>query len=92
MSLMDKIENVQKKPETIRRRIVAVSVFVIMFLVIVIWVSTIRLSFGADDTEKETASIYSPFSMIKDIIKDGFKVSGGGIKEAFGQIKDNYEK
>jgi hypothetical protein len=83
MSLMSKLENLQKKPESIRRRVLLVSVAVIMFFVVVIWVTTFKIS----TRETRGASIdFTPFKILKSLVKDGINLTVAGAKEAFDQI------
>lgn len=74
MSLITKIENLQKKPETVRRRVLFVTLAIIMFTVIVIWVSTLNIS---SKTEENKQTNYAPFDVFKNLIKDSFSVITG---------------
>lgn len=74
MSLIKKIENLQKKPETVRRRILFITLAVIMFTVIVIWVSTFKISLR---TEENKQTNYAPFDVFKNLLKDSFSVITG---------------
>lgn len=76
MSFLDKIEKIQKKPEHVRYKILFISVAVIMFAIIFVWVSVVKLSFEPKIEKKESvvSPINSAFGFIKDIsgtIKDG---------------------
>lgn len=89
MSLIDKVENLQKKPKPYRKKILAVSVLFFMSVVVFVWLTTLDFSLGAKEEEiKET---YTPFQILgKDLIgvKDNLKSSVGEIKNLFGQIKN----
>lgn len=89
MSLIDKVENLQKKPKPYRKKILAVSVLFFMSMVVFVWLTTLDFSLGAKAEEiKET---YTPFQILgKDLIgvKDNLKSSVGEIKNLFGQIKN----
>ena len=87
MSLVDKIENLQKKPESVRRRVLFFSVMVTMFLIITIWVSTLKIS--SKDDQKVEAS-YTPVDIFNNLVKDSLSVPVAGVKEAFGQFKKAY--
>ncbi len=85
---MSKIENLQKKPESIRRRILFMSIIAIMFLVVVVWIFT--LNFSLKSSEKSETS-YTPFKVFGGLVKDAYNVSFGSIKEAVGQLKKQFE-
>lgn len=74
MSLITKIENLQKKPETVRRRVLFVTLAIIMFTVIVIWVSTLKISSRAEENKQTN---YAPFDVFKNLLKDSFNVITG---------------
>jgi hypothetical protein len=79
MSLITKIENLQKKPESVRRRILFISMMIIMFAVIVIWISTFKIALK---TEKDAQNNYAPLAVFKNLIKDSFNViTGDGNKK-----------
>lgn len=83
MSLLDKIENLQKKPESYRRKILFVSVFLLMFAVVLFWMS------APFDQWKEKEDDLSD-SPAKILSKDAVK-----MKEVFdssvGQLKNMIE-
>jgi len=74
MSLITKIENLQKKPETVRRKVLFVTLAIIMFTVIVIWVSTLKISLK---TEENKQTNYAPLDVFKNLLKDSFNVITG---------------
>lgn len=89
MSLLNKLETIQKKPERIKRRILFVSLFVLMFIVTAVWVSTLKVTLGNGGGVKE-AAISSPFSVFKDIIGDSVSIGFSGVKNSFNKLKQNY--
>lgn len=78
MGILEKIENLQKKSEAEKRKILIISMIVIMSAVIVFWFSTLRVSL---DSKKENQTAFAPFAVFGDIVADGFK-----------QIKNVYAK
>ena len=89
MSLFNKIENLQKKPESYRKKILTASVFVFMGAIIFVWLTTFDFSLGAKEEQKKEA--YTPFEILgKDFsgIKDSLQSSVGEIKGLFNQIKN----
>ncbi|MCK6462299.1 MAG: hypothetical protein L6Q29_00530 [Candidatus Pacebacteria bacterium] len=86
MSLIDKIENMQKKPDHVKRRIVFVSLFVIMFIIVAAWVSTLRLTTG-ESLKKETA-VSSPFAVFKEMVEDGVAQMAGGLSDMAGSLDE----
>lgn len=79
MSLMNKIENLQKKPEAIRRRILAASMIAIMFVVVVVWIFSLNLSL---EEEKKNETSFTPFKIFGGLVKDAYDVSVGSIRSA----------
>ena len=67
MSLMNKIEDLQKKPEAIRRRILVVSIIALMFAVVVIWIFS--LNFSLNSGQKNETS-FTPFKIVGGLVGD----------------------
>ena len=72
MGLLDKIEELQKKPESYRKKVLAVLLVLIMSAIVLVWLSTLNLSGGARNDspppvfrETKTGVEYAPFEMIK---------------------------
>ncbi|MFA4890532.1 MAG: hypothetical protein WC587_02795 [Candidatus Paceibacterota bacterium] len=89
MSLIDKVENLQKKPESYRKKILAASVLVFMGLIVFVWLITLNFSLGAE--AEGTKDAYTPFQILgKDLmgVKDNLNASVGEIKGLFNQIKN----
>lgn len=85
MSLMDKIEDLQKKPEPVRKKILFFSMAVIIFIIIVVWISIFKISLK---TKEQNQADYAPLKVFKNLVKDGFDVSAAGIKEVIDKVKD----
>jgi hypothetical protein len=90
MSLINKIENLQKKPEAIRRRVLAVSVAAIMFIIVVVWIFTLNLS-KKNSEQEQISSEFTPFGVFRSIIKDAYSISVGSVRDAFGQLKNQFD-
>lgn len=88
MSLIDKIENLQKKPESIRRRILFFSITTIMFIIIAVWIFSFNLS---SKNEKKEEAGSSPFGVIGGLLKDTYDMSVGSIKEGLNQLRQQFE-
>lgn len=63
MSLIDKIEKLQKKPEPYRRRVLFITTILIMVLIIIFWVSF--LDFSLEKEKIATKKNPEPFDVIK---------------------------
>lgn len=87
MSFLDKIENLQKKPESIRRRVLFFSVATIMFIVIISWVFTLKFSFR-DNKQEEFNS--TPFWVLGSLLEDTYDMSVGSVKQGFDQLKKQF--
>ncbi|MBI4692237.1 MAG: hypothetical protein HY773_02240 [Candidatus Terrybacteria bacterium] len=84
MSILDKIENLQKKPEPVRKKILFISMAVIFFIVIVVWISIFKISLRP---KGQNQADYAPFMVFKNLVKEGFDASAAGIKEVMEKIK-----
>lgn len=82
MSFLDKIEEMQKKPDHIKRRVVFAGVFIIMFLVIAAWVSTLKIKLG---NEQGKTTLSSPFSVFKNIISETVEEGLSGLNNMNGR-------
>ena len=89
MSLIETIENVHKKPEYLRRRVLYVSMFVIMFIVIAVWASTLRITLGETKGEEVAAS---PFTVFKDMAKESYGMLEGAFEQGFSKLEKAYAK
>lgn len=88
MSFIDNIEKLHKKPDYIKRRILFIGVFVVMFIVVSVWVSTLRVTLG-DKSEKEN-NVSSPLSVFFGIIKGSVDAGVDGVRNSIGKIKQDY--
>ena len=61
MAIIDNIEKLHKKPDHIKRRILLASVFVLMFIVVSVWVSTLRMTLGREDQKTAKFPRLFPF-------------------------------
>ena len=89
MPLIDNIEKLHKKPDHIKRRILLASVFVIMFIVVSVWVSTLRITLGKEGPKNSQVS--SPLSVFFGIIKGGVDAGVNGVMGSVNKLKQNYE-
>jgi len=85
MSILDKIENLQKKPEPVRKKILFVSMAMIFFIIIVVWISIFKISLRP---KEQNQADFTPFRVFKNLVKEGFDASATGIKEVMEKIKD----
>ena len=89
MPLIDNIEKLHKKPDHIKRRILLASVFVLMFIVVSVWVSTLRISLGKESPKDSQVS--SPFTVFFGIIKGGVDAGVNGVTGSINKFKQDYE-
>lgn len=82
---MDKIEDLQKKPEPVRKKILFISMTVIIFIVIVVWISIFKISLKP---KEQNQADFAPLGVFKNLVRDGFDASAAGIKEVIDKIKD----
>lgn len=74
MSLLDKIEQIQKKPQRERKRILVIVMAVSMSFIVAIWITNLQYSMGADNAISDEPK---PFSLVWSSIKQ----SSGNITE-----------
>lgn len=94
MGLMDKIENLQKKPESYRKKVLFAALSVAMVLIVFVWVSTFNLSLSEKQKE-EVVSSAAPLEVLKGDwgnLKESVKSPIKDAKNIFNSIKDSYEK
>ena len=89
MPLIDNIEKLHKKPDHIKRRILLASVFILMFIVVSVWVSTLRITLGKESPKDSQVS--SPLSVFFGIIKGGIDVGVNGVMGSVNKFKQDYE-
>ena len=85
MPFIDNIEKLHKKPDHIKRRILLASVFIIMFIVVSVWVSTLRIALG-EKTQKDS-QVSSPLSVFFSIVKGGVDASVNGVVNSVNKLK-----
>lgn len=88
MSLIDKIENIQRKPEHIKRRILFVSVTFFMFVIVAAWVSTLKLASAKKDFPEGKEAIASPVSVFSGILSDGLAAGVSELKQSIRQVSE----
>lgn len=82
------LDNVRTKPEPVRRQLAVLSVCVIMFVIILIWVVTLpeRLS----GVVAETKESVSPMSVIVEQSKDFYVGISNDVLDIKDALNDNY--
>lgn len=94
MGLLDKIENLQKKPESYRKKVLFATLSVAMALIVFVWVSTFNLSLSEKQKE-EVVSSAAPLEVLKgdwDNLRESIRSPINDAKNIFNGIKDSYEK
>jgi len=72
MSLMDKIEELQKRPESYRRKILIAIMIVIMPVVLSIWFFTLDLPSAQNDEKK--VEVQAPIALVVDGFTETYSV------------------
>ena len=90
MSFLDKLEEIQNRPEPERKKILAISLAVGMALITAIWLINFRYSIKAAEKTEEENKAPEPLSLIFSGAKnsaagftDNIKKEWGGIKNLF---------
>jgi len=87
--MLKHIEELQKKPEHIRRRTLYTVVTILMIIIIFVWISTLGVRFS--DNEKrsnDSTSGVSPISVLKDRVGAFYENFGDGV----GNIKEQFSR
>lgn len=88
MSFLDKLEKIQNKPESERKKILAISLTVGMILITAVWLINFRYSIkAAGETEKENKAP-EPLSLIFSGTKNSAVELKNNFKEEWGKIKN----
>lgn len=87
MSLISKIENLQKRPESVRRRVLFIVIAMVMFFVVSAWVFTLKFSLNREENKNNQAAI-APFKIIMNMAKESFDIPVSGIKNTFDRLKE----
>ena len=90
MAIIDNIEKLHKKPDHIKRRILLASVFVLMFIVVSVWVSTLRMTLGRED--QKDSQVSSPLSVFLASSKGGVDAGVSGVMNSVNKLKQNEPK
>jgi len=89
MSFVDKIENLQKKPEVIRRRVLFFTVAAVMFIIISLWIVTLKYS--PKNSENQDNASVSPFNVLSGLFKETYQMSAGSVKTGFDKLKEQFK-
>lgn len=81
MPLIDKIEKIQKKPESYRKKILFASLFLCMSVIVCVYFITLKFSFSF---EKKNESIAAPV----EVLSGDFSKAKESIGSSFGEVKD----
>ena len=88
MFLIDFIQKIQKKPRYVRIQFLWASVFICMFLIVSLWVFSLKSSLSIEDDSKKN-DINISDDMIS--LKDAFKASIGAFFENEEETKNQTE-
>lgn len=76
MNIFEKMENLQQKPEYVKKRILAVSVTIIMAIIIALWINDLKYSFKKEEKEKTPG----PFSVFREAVLNSIETLKAEIK------------
>lgn len=76
MSFFDILEKIQRKPESARKKIMAISVIIIMFLIIFLWLNNLKFSLNDKEEEKTPG----PFKILKESVSKGMETLKNEIR------------
>lgn len=64
MNIFEKMENLQQKPKHIKKRILTITVTIIMAIIIALWINDLKYSFKKEEKEKPPG----PFSVFRKAV------------------------
>ena len=74
MNFFDTLHKIQKKPEATRKKILVITVAVIMALIIFLWINNLKYSVGYGISGKpDEQKAPGPFSVFKETILKGLE-------------------
>ncbi|MEK7575616.1 MAG: hypothetical protein AAB491_00815 [Patescibacteria group bacterium] len=83
---MDKIENLRKKPELVRYRVLMISLIIMMSVIIFFWITFFKYSLkNSNITDKDDS--LGPLKTISGMMSDFSRV----FKDNFSKVKENIE-
>lgn len=90
MPIIDNIEKLHKKPDSVKRLILFAIVFIAMFIIVFVWISTLKVASGEREGKKDS-QISSPISVFFGIVKESVNASVDGVANSIGKLKQDYE-
>lgn len=81
MSLINKIEKIQKKPESYRKKILFLSLFLCMAVIVGVYLITLKFSFSSQQ-EKQ------PMAAPMEVVSDDFARAKESIGSSFSEVKN----
>jgi ABC-type sugar transport system permease subunit len=84
MSLIDKIEDLRKKPEPVRYRVLIISLIIIMSVIIFFWITLFKYSLKNSEIVGKDNSL-KPLKTVSAMISDFSRV----FKNNFSKVKEN---
>ncbi|MBI2628069.1 MAG: hypothetical protein HYW71_01370 [Candidatus Niyogibacteria bacterium] len=89
MSFLEKLEEIQNKPEPERKKILAVSLIIGMILITAIWLINFRYSIKTTEKTKDGDNeMLKPLSLIFSGVKNSAAELKNNIKEKLGKISN----
>ncbi len=84
MSLIDKIEDLRKKPEPVRYRVLIISLIIIMSVIIFFWITLFKYSLKNSEIVGKDNSL-KPLKTVSAMISDFSRA----FKNNFSKVKEN---
>ncbi|MEK7596142.1 MAG: hypothetical protein AAB564_01145 [Patescibacteria group bacterium] len=88
MSFLDKLEEIQNRPEPERKKIMAISLVVGMVLITAIWLVNFRYSIKTAEKTEEENKVPEPLSLIFSGAKNSAAELKNNVKEEWKKLKN----
>ncbi len=72
MSILERIENLQKKPESYRRKVLIAIMVIVVPVILSIWVFTLDLPSSNNNERK--VEVQAPFALVSESFTDTYSV------------------
>lgn len=76
MNIFEKMENLQQKPHHVKKRILTVTVTIIMAIIVALWINDLKYSFKKDEKEKTPG----PFSIFREVVLNSINTLKAELK------------
>jgi hypothetical protein len=86
--MKEHLKKLRAKPEHEKTKILYISMFVVMFIVVALWAGMLKMRLGEAKTNVTKSSVFQPFAMIKESFKKAYDEASGGVANIKNSVSD----